>query len=200
LTLEGIAEALRKMLDALPERGLKALRDKSAIALMALHGLRRVEVARLSLADLMDEPDGVLALRVWGKGDKFRVIKLNPETTMLIRRYLSALKRAKIEPMQDALGVPVFVSLRKSKGKRLTLTQLNNIVDKAMAKAGIKRRGLSCHSLRHCFTTLAAPSVPLPVLAAYLGHSSLEVTGLYAHAVSDVNPADVVLKLVLKAT
>jgi integrase len=158
-----------------------------------------VEVARLSLADLMDEPDGVIALRVWGKGDKFRVVKLVAGTTKLLRRYLTALKRAKVAPKQDALGVPVFVALRKGKGKRLTLTQLNNIVDKAMAKAGIKRRGLSCHSLRHCFGTLAAPFVPLPDLAAYLGHSSVAVTGIYAHAVNAVNPADAVSELVLEA-
>jgi integrase len=109
------------------------------------------------------------------------------------------LKRAKVAPKQDALGVPVFVALRKGKGKRLTLTQLNNIVDKAMTKAGIKRRGLSCHSLRHCFGTLAAPFVPLPDLAAYLGHSSVAVTGIYAHAVNAVNPADAVSELVLEA-
>jgi integrase len=199
VTVEGIAEALRKILDALPEKGLPALRDKAIIALMALHGLRRVEVARLSLADLMDEPDGVIALRVWGKGDKFRVIKLVAETTKLLKRYLAALKRAKIEPKQDALGVPVFGSLRKGKGKRLTLTQLNNIVDAALAKAGIKRKGLSCHSLRHCFGTLAATSVPIPDLAAYLGHSNIATTGLYAHAVSAVNPADAVSELVLEA-
>jgi site-specific recombinase XerD len=199
VTLEGIAEALRKVLGVLPDKGLQALRDKTIIALMALHGLRRVEVGRLSLSDLIDEPDGILALRVWGKGDKFRVIKLVAETTKLLRRYLTALKRAKVAPKQDALGVPVFVALRKGKGKRLTLTQLNNIVDKAMTKAGIKRRGLSCHSLRHCFGTLAAPFVPLPDLAAYLGHSSVAVTGIYAHAVNAVNPADAVSELVLEA-
>jgi site-specific recombinase XerD len=199
VTVEGIAEALRKVLGVLPDKGLQALRDKTIIALMALHGLRRVEVARLSLADLMDEPDGVIALRVWGKGDKFRVVKLVAETTKLLKRYLAALKRAKVTLKQDSLGVPVFVSLRKGKGKRLTLTQLNNIVDKAMAKAGIKRKGLSCHSLRHAFGTLAATSVPIPDLAAYLGHSSIATTGLYAHAVNAVNPADAVSEMVLEA-
>ena len=192
LTVEGIAEALRKLMGTLPERGLKALRDKAIIALMALHGLRRVEVVRLSFSDLIDEPDGVLALRVWGKGDKFRVVKLVPETTGLLRRYLSALKRAKIEPEQDPLGIPVFVSVRKGKGKRLTTTQMNNIVNEVMKKAGIKRKGISCHSLRHSFGTLAATSVPIPDLAAYLGHANIATTGLYAHAVGFANPSEAV--------
>ena len=197
LTFEGIAEALQKVMGVLPEKGLRALRDKSIIALMALHGLRRVEVVRLSLADLIDEPDGVWALRVWGKGDKFRVVKLVPETTGLLKRYLSALNRAKIEPKQDALGVPIFVGLRKGKGKRLTPTQVNNIVDEAMRKAGIKRKGLSCHSLRHAFGTLAATTVPIPDLAAYLGHSNIATTSLYAHAVGVVNPSEAVSQIVL---
>jgi len=164
---------------------------------MALHGLRRVEVVRLSVADLMDEPDGVWALRVWGKGDKFRVVKLVSETTRLLRRYLSALKRARIEPEPDLFGVPVFVALRKEKGKRLTTTQVNNIVNEAMKQAGIKRKGISCHSLRHSFGTLAATSVPIPDLAAYLGHANIATTGLYAHAVGFTNPSEAVRGIIL---
>jgi len=197
LTPEGNAEALRKLLSAFPDRGLKALRDKAIIALMALHGLRRVEVARLSLSDLTEEPDGVLALRVWGKGDKFRVVRLVTETTELIKRYLAALKRAKIEPQQDALGVPIFVALRKGKGKRLTLTQLNNIVDDALKKIGFKRKDVSCHALRHTFATLAAMTVNIPDLAAYLGHSNISTTGLYAHAIGFANPSEAVSAIVL---
>ncbi len=191
VTLDGLVEALQRLFSALPKKGVKGLRDRAIIALMALHGLRRVEVIRLSVADLIDEPDGVLALRVFGKGDKHRVVKLRPDTTELLQRYLSALKRAQISPEPDAFGEPVFVSLRKGKGKRLTLQQVNNIVDEAFRKAGIKRRGLSCHSLRHAFGTLAATKrgVPIPDLAAYLGHANIATTSLYAHAVGVVNPS-----------
>ena len=196
LTYEGLAEALLKVVDTLPDRGLKALRDKAIVALMALAGFRRIEVVRLSLADLTEAPEGMI--RVWGKGDKFRVIPVSDKVAGLLRRYLLALKKAKIEPKQDALGVPVFVALRKGKGKRLTLTQVNNIVDEAMRKAGIKRKGLSCHSLRHGFGTLAAPKIPLHELAAYLGHSSINTTGLYAHALGEVNPSQVVTDIIFK--
>jgi integrase len=43
---------------------------------------------------------------------------------------------------------------------------------------------------------LAATPVPIPDLAAYLGHSSIATTGLYAHA---VNLADAVFEMVLEA-
>jgi integrase len=166
---------------------------------MALHGLRRVEIVRLSLSDLW-ETDGVLRVRVWGKGDKFRVIPLRKDTTELIRRYLASLRRSGIEPIPDAFGVPLFVSLHNGKGQkgqRLHWRQVNKIVDKALKRAGLKRLGISCHSLRHTFATLAAMEVPLPELAAYLGHSSIATTGVYAHALQTVNPSTVIKVKVL---
>jgi len=190
-SVEGLLDALNRLFSVIPRKGVRALRDRSIVALMALHGLRRVEIVRLSLSDL-SESDGIISLRVWGKGDKFRVIPLRKDTSELLRRYLSALKRAGIEPIADAIGVPVFVALRKGKGYRLNWRQVNNIVDSALQRAGLKRQGISCHSLRHTFATLAATEVPLPELAAYLGHASIATTGVYAHALGTINPATVI--------
>lgn len=189
-TLDGLNDALMRLFSSKP-KGLRGLRDRAIIALLGLHGLRRVEVIRLSVSDIQ-ESDGLMTVRVWGKGDKFRTIPLRRDTTELLRRYLSALKRAKIEPVADALGIPVFVSLRKGKGCRLRMRQVNNIVDKALASAGLKRSGISCHALRHTFATLTATKVPLPDLAAYLGHSNIATTGVYAHALNSVNPSEAI--------
>jgi len=191
VSAEGLLDALHRLFSVIPRKGVRGLRDRSIIALMALHGLRRVEIVRLSLSDLT-ESDGVMTVRVWGKGDKFRVIPLRKDTTELLKRYLAALRKAKIEPNPDAIGVPVFVALRKGKGRRLNWRQVNNIVDSALQRAGLKRQGISCHSLRHTFATLAAPEVPLPELAAYLGHSSIATTGVYAHALNSLNPSTVI--------
>jgi site-specific recombinase XerD len=195
-TADGLVEALQRLFFVLPKKGVKGLRDRAIIVLMALHGLRRVEVARLSLSDLIEEK-GLFSLRVFGKGDKIRVIPLREDTTELLKRYLSALKKASIEPIPDDYGVPLFVSLRKEKGKRLTLQQINNIVDEAFKAAGLKRKGLSCHSLRHSFGTIAATKrgVPIPDLAAYMGHSNISTTSLYAHAVGVVNPSAMIKEL-----
>jgi len=190
-SVEGLLDALNRLFSVIPRKGVRGLRDRAIIALMALHGLRRVEIVRLSLSDL-SESDGVISLRVWGKGDKFRVIPLRKDTSELLKRYLSALKRSGIEPVPDAFGIPLFVSLRKRKGQRLNWRQVNNIVDNALQRAGLKRYDISCHALRHIFATLAAREVPLPDLAAYLGHSSLATTSVYAHALSAVNPSAVI--------
>lgn len=196
-TVDGLLDALNRLFAVLSKRGVRGLRDRAIIALMALHGLRRVEVVRLSLADIVDSTNGTFSLRVWGKGDKFRVIPLRKDTTELIRRYLASLRRSKVEPVADALGVPLFVSLGKGKGQRLCLRQVNNIVDNAFRRAGLKRFGLSCHTLRHTFATLAALEVPLPELASYLGHASIASTGVYAHALNTVNPSEAIKVSVL---
>jgi site-specific recombinase XerD len=198
-SVEGLLDALNRLFAVIPRKGARGLRDRAIVALMALHGLRRVEIVRLSLSDLW-ETDGVLRVRVWGKGDKFRVIPLRKDTTELIRRYLASLRRSGIEPIPDAFGVPLFVSFHKGKGQkgqRLHWRQVNKIVDKALQRAGLKRLGISCHSLRHTFATLAAMEVPLPELADYLGHSSIATTGVYAHALQTVNPSTVIKVKVL---
>lgn len=197
VTIDGLVEAMQRLFSVLPKKGVRGLRDRAIVVLMALHGLRRVEVVRLSFSDIIDEPDGVFALRVWGKGDKHRIVKLRPDTTELIQRYVASLKRSGIKPVSDAFGEPLFVSLRKGKGKRLTLQQVNNIVDEALKEAGIKRQGISCHSLRHAFGTLAATKrgVPIPDLAAYLGHTNIATTSLYAHAVGVVNPSAMIKEI-----
>ena len=196
-TADGLIEALQRLFSVLPKKGVKGFRDRAIIVLMALHGLRRVEVCRLSLSDLIEEKAGLFSLRVFGKGDKIRIIQLRQDTTELLKRYLVALKRSKVEPIPDDYGVPLFVSLRKGKGKRLTLQQVNNIVDAAFKAAGLKRKGLSCHSLRHSFGTIAATKrgVPIPDLAAYMGHSNISTTSLYAHAVGAVNPSAAIKEL-----
>ena len=119
-------------------------------------------------------------------------VALRKDTSELLKRYLATLKRSGIEPVPDALGIPLFVSLRKRKGHRLNWRQVNNIVDSALQRAGLKRQGISCHSLRHTFATLAATEVPLPELANYLGHTSIATTGIYAHALQTVNPSAVI--------
>jgi site-specific recombinase XerD len=196
-TADGLIEALQRLFSVLPKKGVKGLRDRAIIVLMGLHGLRRVEVARLSLSDLVEEKEGLFSIRVFGKGDKIRIVQLRQDTTELLKRYIAALKRSKIEPIADAYGVPLFFSLRKQKGKRLTLQQINNIVDEALKAAGLKRKGLSCHSLRHSFGTIAATKrgVPIPDLAAYMGHSNISTTSLYAHAVGVVNPSAMIKEL-----
>lgn len=163
----------------------EALRDALAGALMALAGLRRVELQRLTWGNLHGE-----ALTVHGKGGKVRTVLLAPQVLGLWSAYKSALDKAQISTAPEA---PVFVILGKHApkaqiGRPLSLPAINAIANKLLGRAGAKRKGISCHALRHTFATLAATQgAQLTDLAQTLGHSSIATTGLYAHVLSAAN-------------
>ena len=56
---------------------LRALRDRAILAVLLYHGLRRDEVARLTVGSL-HEHRGVPHLRVRGKGSKTRPVPVHP--------------------------------------------------------------------------------------------------------------------------
>jgi site-specific recombinase XerD len=48
--------------------------------------------------------------------------------------------------------------------------------------AGVRKKGVSIHTLRHCYAThLLEAGVNLRTLQRYMGHAQLETTMLYLH-------------------
>lgn len=93
-------------------------RDLAIVGLMLLHGLRSAEVLALNLDDVLFSE---AQLRVRGKGNKFRLLPLAPETIQLLRHYLQ-LERP--NPCTAAL----FVSLKgRARGVRMTPAGLRSL-------------------------------------------------------------------------
>src|SRR3989475_12752779 len=86
-------------------------RDLAIVGLMLLQGLRSAEVLALNRDDaLLSEAQ----LRVPGKGNKFRLLPLAPETVQLVEHYL---RLERPNPCSAAL----FVSLKgRLRGTRMT--------------------------------------------------------------------------------
>lgn len=56
---------------------------------------------------------------------------------------------------------------------------------RAKIAAGINKRGVSVHTLRHSYAThLLEAGVNLRVIQKYLGHSNIETTMIYLHLTS----------------
>ena len=71
-------------------------------------------------------------------------------------------------------------------------------MDKYLSSCGLKREGVSCHSLRHSAATGArAGGAKLDSIAGMLGHSSTTTTGIYARVVDRMteNPARYLVEL-----
>ena len=177
-------------LENAPRRGYHSdearLRDRAIVALMALHGLRRIECQRLDWADL-DEKSAP-QIRVLGKGGHVRVVYLRADTLEFLHEYRNALKVAEL-PVNGAL----FVSLRReTRGHRLTRDAIAAAIEKRLKAACLREKGVLCHALRHTFGTLAvAGGASIEHVRDAMGHSNLTTTSIYVRAVERIenNPA-----------
>ena len=179
---------LSAMVALMPTETLADTRDRAIVALMALHGLRRIEVHRLNHESLRldgDEP----FLTVEGKGSKTRRAYLRADTLAALENYARG-KMAAGFPLMGAF----FVShSNNATGQRLSRQALNEIVSKHLSAARLKKAGVSCHALRHTYGTLAvAGGAKIEHLRDAMGHAHIETTSIYVRAVSKAknNPAN----------
>ena len=173
-------EQLRDLLNIIPdydEKHIEYLRDKIIIMLMALEGLRTVEVHRMSVNDINWE---MKTIYIHGKGHN-DFIYPRDDVLFLLQAYL------KIRPFDfafiDEFGEPVFTTLTNQvKGKRMDRRGIRYNVDKWLTKAGLKKEGISCHMLRHtCGTLLYKDTKDLQIVKQVLRHSNVNITSKYAH-------------------
>ena len=150
------------------------------ISLIATCGLRTIEVIRANVEDIRTLGDAtVLFVQGKGRGDKKEFVKLSEPVVKALQEYLT--ERGHVKPNE-----PLFVSeSRRNAGKRLTTRTVSGICKQAMKKAGYDSPRLTAHSLRHSAATLALMAgVELTEVSAFMRHSSIGVTMVYAHNVN----------------
>ncbi|WP_245581723.1 tyrosine-type recombinase/integrase [Rudanella lutea] len=154
----------RRDLLAVPE----SARDLAIMALLSLEGLRTVEVTRLRLGDL-DFDRG--QLRVLGKGKHTRKpIKFFAECRQAVEAFLRETERWPIVPARQ----------NESLFDELKTHQIRYVVDKYLRQQGLKRKGMSAHSLRHTAGQLLLESgVSLEHVQQHLRHETMETTQFY---------------------
>ncbi|ORJ61335.1 tyrosine-type recombinase/integrase [Geothermobacter hydrogeniphilus] len=166
---------------AVPKKNtVKTLRDRAMLGLMALEGLRRVEIVRACVSDI----EGIgaeMRLLIHGKG-KDRFVYPREDTAAALNDYLAA--RGSV--VEDEQGEPLFVQIRKGGHPegRISRQGVNCVIDHYLLKAGLKRRGVSCHALRHtCGALLYQATRDIRAVQETLGHSNISTSAGYAHIV-----------------
>jgi integrase len=155
-------------------------RDLAIVGLMLLQGLRSAEVLALNRDDaLLSEA----LLRVRGKGNKFRMLPLAPETVQLLEHYL---RLERPNPCSAAL----FVSLKgRARGTRMTRAGLRSLFRYHRQTTSILLA--NPHRFRHTFASdMIRAGMSLPALMQLMGHSDIQTTLLYVQ----VTPQDVYLE------
>lgn len=167
------ANQLSKMISVLSDKDEKQLRTKTMIYLMAVEGLRTVEVHRMNVEDI-DFGRSVIYIRGKGHND---MIYPSRETMKYLALYISKRYAEKIA------YTPVFTSTsNRSKGKRMSRNKIRDNIDRCLESLNLKSPGKSCHMLRHtCGTLLYGETKDLQIVKTVLRHRNIEMTSRYSH-------------------
>lgn len=148
------------------------LRDRTMLELLYACGLRVTELTSLQLSQLSLN-QGVV--RVFGKGNKERLVPVGEEALRWLQRYMAGTRAELLN------GVPSDVLFPSRRGTQMTRQTFWYRIKIYAQRAGI-RKHLSPHTLRHAFAThLLNHGADLRVVQMLLGHSDLSTTQIYTH-------------------
>ena len=182
---EGLTPALgnaqaRALLNAPPADTLKGKRDRAVLATLLYHGLRREELCKLRVRDVQQR-EGVLHLRIEGKGDKIRFVPVAAKAARLIQEYLEAAGHG-----GDLVG-PLFRPVKNNSTGTLAkplnpASVYQEIVRRYGKQVGINAdvHGFCVHSLRATAATNALEhNADIAKVQEWLGHANVSTTRLY---------------------
>lgn len=148
------------------------LRDRAFLALLYATGCRVSEIADLKLRDIHLAEN---FCRCVGKGDKERLVSLNPVVKLALENYLTQ-ERPSLVFKRDTEHLLVSRT-----GRGLTRVMLWSLVKKYAQRIGASDQ-VSPHTLRHSFAThMLAGGAEIRALQELLGHASIATTQIYTH-------------------
>lgn len=140
-------------------------------------GLRVSEIANLKNGDLFLSVTAPYIKVTNGKGGKSRIVYIDSKLATHLKEFTKG--KRKVDPL--------FKCTYKSKCKPYTTTTLHRSFKKAIEAAGL-RKDLTIHSARHTYATLLLEKTGnMRYVQKQLGHSSLNITALYADILPEKN-------------
>jgi integrase/recombinase XerD len=170
---ESQVEALLAAPDVSTAQGV---RDRTMLELRYASGLRVSELVTLKVFNI-SRSDNVL--RVFGKGNKERLVPFGEIASLWLQRYFS---QARAELLAGHVSEDLFVTHRGSTpGQAMSRVMFWLLVKKYAHLADITQH-LSPHTLRHAFAThLLNHGADLRAVQLLLGHVDISTTTIYTH-------------------
>ncbi len=148
-------------------------RNKAIIEIMYACGLRVSEVTSLKISNIYIKDEFI---RIFGKGDKERLIPISPSTIKTLYLYIDG--ERKFQNINPKHTDTLFINRR---GSGLSRQMIFLIIKDLAEKAGIKKN-IGPHTVRHSFAThLLEGGADLRAVQQMLGHSSISTTEIYTH-------------------
>lgn len=157
-------------------------------------GLRLQEALHLQVSDI--DSARMLVHIHRGKGAKDRLIPLPLSTLQLLRQYYASHRNPQW----------IFPSEGKDHSKAPTSktpmseSSVQGCIKKLINQLGWDKRGVSTHTLRHCYAThLLEAGINLRLIQKYMGHASLNTTMIYLHVTTVGEEAAIIkINLIMK--
>ena len=155
---------------------IKTCQNHAYLSTVYSCGLRLHEGLHLEVSDIDSTRMMIHVHR--GKGAKDRYVPLPQSTLHLLRRYWVTHRHPNL--LFPALG-------RNGKGAKeaqnpMAKSSVQGAFRRAKYDAGIRKKGVSVHTLRHSYAThLLEAGVNLRVIQKNMGHTQLETTMIYLH-------------------
>ncbi len=160
------------LLDSIDTSAPLGRRDLAILELFYSSGLRLSELCQLRL-ETIDFDGGFI--RVTGKGNKTRVVRVGGKAIEAVNTYL-ANERPNLVSAKSSSHL--FLSIR---GGPLSPDRVRQIVKQRAKHAGIEQN-IYPHLLRHSFAThLLEGGADLRVIQELLGHADISTTQIYTH-------------------
>ena len=175
-------EEVNRLLEKANARtGPEGLRLVALLEILYATGLRVSELVGLPLSAL--SRDGRM-LVVRGKGDKERLVPLSEPAVDALDAYLAVHERFLPSGRRGAAVGQLFPS--RAKQGFLTRARFAQLLNELALEAGIDRKRVSPHVLRHSFAShLLAHGADLRALQQMLGHADIATTQIYTHVLDE---------------
>lgn len=141
-------------------------------------GMRLSELVGINVSDYTQtvvKDERVTYMKILGKGNKERIVYLNPACVSAYEGYLQVRPASKDKAL--------FLSRR---GTRISNRRVQQIIEEKLKQCGLSGMGFSVHKLRHTAATLMYQNgVDVRVLKEVLGHENLDTTQIYTHVANE---------------
>ncbi|GAA4500507.1 tyrosine recombinase XerC [Hymenobacter ginsengisoli] len=167
-------ESLNRLLNSFEfEASFAGARDQLVLEMLYGTGIRLSELLGIAEDDI---DSGARTVRVTGKGNKQRLVPLNPSLLLVLEKYRAS-RLAEFGPATSASPL-----LRTDKGEPLYEKLVYRTVKKYLSQVSTSAAHQHPHALRHAFAThLLGKGADLNAIKELLGHASLAATQVYTH-------------------
>jgi len=147
------------------------IRDRALLETLYSTGMRRAELAALTIADWNRER-GSVSIRQ-GKGGRDRVVPIGARAALWLANYVEAVRPDLARDPDDGT---LFLT---DYGEPFLKNRMGDLVRRYLDWSGIRTPG-ACHLLRHaCATHMLENGADIRFIQALLGHADLRSTQIY---------------------